>query len=109
MSDWYQYPTNFTNSITNVSNDSVDGVAKMFGSYPASQVSFFGAGMVTILWMIFFGLSYGAGAIRAILVSSFITGILSVYLWRIGLIDAWIIFLMIALTIFGAIGSMSDK
>jgi hypothetical protein len=43
------------------------------------------------------------------MVSSFVTAILSTYLWRIGLIDPSIIFVFAILTIVGAIGSKEER
>ena len=108
MTDWHQYPTNFTDPFTNQST-SVGGVGDFFGAYPASIVDGFGLGLVCIMWIIFFTLSYAIGTRKAVMASSFITGVLSVYLWRIGLIDPWIIFAMIFLTIIGAIGGKEEN
>jgi hypothetical protein len=106
---WHQWPTNFTNGITNATNQSVNGVGSFFGSYPASVVPGYGMGMVCILWVVFFSLSIASGVRKALMVSSFVTAILSTYLWRIGLIDPSIIFVFAILTIVGAIGSKEEK
>ena len=105
QTNWHQYPTNFTNNLTGVSNASVNGVGSMFGSYPASVVPGLGIGLVCIMWIVFFSLSIASGARKAMMAASFITGVISVYLWRIALVDTWVIFVLIALTIVGAIGS----
>lgn len=109
MADWWQYPTNFTNDITNVTNDSVNGVGSFFGTYPASVVPGVGLGLVSIMWLVFFSLSMASGVRKAMMASSFITGVLSVYLWRIGLIDVWVVFAMTIFTIIGTIGSKEEQ
>lgn len=105
---WHSYPTNFTNVVTNATNQTVTGVGSFFGSYPASVVPQLGIGLVAILWIVFFSLSYVSGVRKALMASSFITGILSIYLWRIGLVDIWVIFLLTVLTIVGGLGSKDE-
>lgn len=109
MSDWWDYPTNFTNRIDNTSGNSVDGVGSFFGSYPASIVPGMGLGLVAVLWLVFFSLSVASGVRKAMMVSSFICTILVTYLWRIGLVDVWVIFLLTVLTIVGAMGSKEEN
>ncbi len=108
MADWWEYPTNYTNRITNNSGNSVDGVGSFFGDYPASIVPGIGLGLVCIVWLIFFSLSSAMGARKAVMSSSFITMIISTYLWRIGLVPIWVLFLLIVLTIVGALGSKEE-
>lgn len=108
MADWWEYPVNYTNRIDNTSGNSVDGVGSFFGSYPASVVPGMGLGMVCIMWLVFFSLSIASGARKAMMTSSFITMILSTYLWRIGLVEVWVLFVLITLTIVGAIGSKDE-
>jgi len=106
---WWQYPTNFTNTIANTSQDSVDGVGSFFGTYPASVIGTnYGFGVIAIVWVIMFILSSASGVKRAMAASSFITFLLGTYLWRIGLAPTWSLFLLLALTIIGAIGSKSQ-
>ena len=109
MADWHQYPTNFTNTISNTNGSSVGGVADFFAIYPTSIVDGFGLGLVCIMWLVFFSLSMVSGARKSVMVASFITGVLSVFLWRIGMIDPWVIFLMTALTIVGALGAKEEN
>ena len=108
MADWWQYPTNYTNKMTNATGQSVDGIGSFFGSYPASIVPEMGLGLVAIMWVVFFTLSLATGTRKALMASSFITAILSTYLWRIGLVPLWTLFALIALTIIGAIGSKEE-
>lgn len=109
MSDWWNYPTDFNNTITGNSSDSVTGVGSLFGTYPASTVSGYGVGIVCIMWLVFYSLSIASGVRKAMMTSSFVTGVLSVFLWRIGIVDTWILFVLIALTIVGAIGSKEEQ
>ena len=107
--NWWSYPTNFTNRITNATNDSVNGVGSFFGSYPSSVVPGLGLGLVCIMWLVFFSLSMASGVRKALMVSSFITGILSFYLWRISMIDTWVVMVLAVLTVIGAIGSKEEQ
>ena len=109
MTNWWDYPTSFQNDITNVTNDSVNGVGSFFGTYPASVVPGVGLGLVSIMWLVFFSLSIASGVRKAMMASSFITGVLSIFLWRINLIPLWVIFLLTVLTIIGAIGSKEEQ
>jgi hypothetical protein len=109
MAQWWNYPTNFSNNITGVTNDSVDGVADMFAVYPASIYPDIGLGMVVIMWLTFFILSYASGARKAMAASSFVTLILSTYLWRIGYVPLWALFTLLGLLIIGLIGSKSEQ
>ena len=103
MADWHEYPTNFSNGT------SISGVGDLFGTYPAHIVENFGIGLSVILWLVLFALFYYSGTRKAMMASSFITGVLSVYLWRVDLIPAWVIFVCAILTVFGAIGSKSES
>jgi hypothetical protein len=106
---WWDYPTSFYNNVTGAVNDSVDGVADMFVTYPASIVPGIGIGMVVIMWLTFFILSYASGVKKAMAASSFITLILSTYLWRVGYVPLWILFTLIALLILGLIGAKDEQ
>ena len=108
MTNWHSYPNNYTDPTTNLST-SVGGVGDFFGSYPASVVPFAGNGIVILLWIVSFSLSLMSGTRKAFMVASFITATLSVYLWRIGMIDVGIIFILIVLTIVGAIGGKEEN
>lgn len=109
MADWWEYPTNYTNDLTNTSGSSISGVGSFFGSYPSSIVPGYGLGLVVIMWLVFFSLSIASGVRKAILASSFISLILSTYLWRIGLVPLWVLFTLIVLMVIGAIGSKEEQ
>ena len=100
---WHEYPTNFSNGT------SVDGVGSFFGSYPAAIVPFAGIGIVILLWIITFSLSLMSGVRKAFMVASFIAGVLSIYLWRMAMIDVSIVFILVILTIVGAIGAKEEN
>ncbi len=106
---WWDYPVSFKNNITGAVNDSVDGVADMFAVYPSSIVPDFGLGIVIIMWLTFFSLSYASGVRKAMAASSFITLILSTYLWRVGYVPLWSLFTLVVLLIIGLIGSKSEQ
>ena len=110
MADWWSYPTNFTNTISNTTQDSVDGVGSFFGTYPASIIGDnYGLGIISMLWIVMFTLSSASGVKRAMAASSFITMVLGTYLWRIGLAPLWTLFALGLLTIIGVIGSKSES
>jgi len=110
MSDWWSYPTDFNNTITNTANDSVTGVGSFFGTYPASIIGDnYGLGIISIVWLITFILSNASGVRKAMAASSFITFLLGTYLWRIGIAPLWTLFALIVLMILGVIGGKDDQ
>ena len=104
MTDWHPYPYNFSNGTS-----SVDGVGSFFGSYPASIVSMTGSGILVMIWMVVFMLSFVSGAIKAFTVASFVSTILGVYLMRIDLISVQWVFVLAVMTIVGFLLSKSEN
>ena len=100
---WFEYPSNYSSGLN------VSGVGS-FIQYGNSLVNnSLGLAYVIIIWTALFGINLVLGTKKALMTSSFITFILSVYLYRIGLIHPLVIFTLIVLTIIGVIGSGSDK
>lgn len=103
MTDWYEMPSNFSNGTE------VNGVGTWFQYISYLTGNWLGYGIVLMLWLVIFGLSMASGTRKALLTSSFITFLLSIYLMRIGIINPIILVLLIVLTIIGAIGSKEEQ
>jgi hypothetical protein len=98
---WHYYPSD--------SGWGVESVSDFFGAYPASIVPLMGIGLVLIIWVTAFSLSLMSGVRKAMAVSSFITGVLATYLWKLELVQPAVILVMAVLTIIGAIGGKEEN
>jgi len=100
MSDWYSYPTNYSNGTM------VDGVGKMFFNYPSTILNdTLAAGIIVMIWVVSFFLSSSVGTRKAIAVSSFISFVFSIFFFNLGLINPVIPIVLIIMTIIGVLGS----
>src|SRR6056297_1797841 len=101
MVDYWSYPTNYTNGT------GVNSTADFFLNYPAYITSGLSTTMIMVfVFLVFFALSLPFGVGSALVASSFISFILSTYLWWNGVLGAsGIIYPMIffSLTIVSAI------
>ena len=79
---YYSYPTNFSNgTIANT-------VSKFFFSYPKEIVGDnYGAGILSIIFLLSLTLSMVSGIKKALLTSLFITSIFSVFLVRLNAVN----------------------
>ena len=98
MSDWYEYPTNFSNG------SSVNGIGDYF-NWVSTTSPYFGSAIVLMIWLVVFGLSVVMGSRKAIAVASFISFVFSVYFSIAGMLNPVIPIALIILTIIGAMGS----
>lgn len=103
MVDWHEYPTNYSNGTE------VDGIGKMLFKYPQTLIGFTGAGWVLAIFIAVFGISLTAGSSNAFLVASFITFIFATFLWRLGMVATWILFLLLTGIIVSALLSAKDS
>lgn len=103
MTDWWELPTNFS------SGTEVNGVADLFVKYPSLILNnYFGVGITILIWLVSFGLSLASGTRKALMVSSFIAFIFSLYFVRLGALNLLVSVTLIGMTILGAIGSKSE-
>lgn len=103
MTDWYAYPTNFSNG------SSVDGVKDFFFTYPNLVTgSKMGAGLLLIIWVISFVISLSAGVKRSLSAASFITLIFAVPMWQMGVINLTVVFMIAFVMILGVIMSRGE-
>jgi len=99
--DWYSYPTNYSNG------SSINGSSDMFVKYPSFIMNdTFAAGIVLLVWIMTFAISLVVGTRKALAVSSFITLILAIYLMKY--LNPFILIGLVALTIIGIIGSKNE-
>lgn len=103
MANWYPYPTNYSNGT------SVDSVSKFFINYPTIiSNGWIGIWFITIVWFVFFTIGMVSGVRKSMMVASFICLVLSMYLLMLGAINPVVPFVMLILTIIGAIGSKEE-
>jgi hypothetical protein len=67
-----------------------------------------GYGFLLIIFLTTFGFSMVSGSRKALLTSSFITFLFSIYFMRMSMINPVIVFVLIVLTIIGALGSKGE-
>ena len=98
MTDWWEYPTNY-------SGNEINGVADFFVKYPSAILNdTFAIGIIILIWISSFMLSLRGGSRKAILISSFISFIFSLYFIQLGVMNLIVPIILIVLTIIGAIG-----
>ena len=103
ISDWYSYPNNYNNGTE------VNGLGSFIQWASFTVGDFLGYGILAILWISIFGISLASGSRKALLTSSFICFIFSIYLYRIGILNPVVCVLLIIATIIGAIGSKEES
>ena len=78
MSEWYQMPYNYSNGT------SVGGVGDFFMKYPSFILgNYLAMGIITMIWVMIFGISLAVGARKSLVAASFPTFILSLYKIRL--------------------------
>ena len=102
ITDWFEYPTNYSNGT------SVDGLGTFVQWANSTIGNSMGLGIILVIFSMSFGGALISGTKKALMVSGFITSILSIYLWRLGMINPVVIITLIIITIVGAIGSYNE-
>ena len=103
ITNFHEYPTNFSNGTI------VDGVGSLIQYTNIVLGEWFGAGILLLIWLASFIISLASGTSKALMVSSFISFVLSIYLVRLDMIHPVFVITLIILTIIGAIGSKSQQ
>ena len=99
LATWWEYANNYSNGTT------ADSVGKFFMKYPSFILTdWFGIGIVLMIWVISFALSMASGTRKALMTSSFIAFIFSIYFIRLGVMNMTVSIVLIVLTIIGALG-----
>ena len=97
MTDWYEYPYNYSNG------NSVNS----FGDYMhwafITSNDTLSYGFLLIIWLATFVLSLSIGARKGVAVASFITFLMSVYLVRLDAINMTVPIFLIIITIVGVL------
>ena len=96
---FYNYPNI---SVINGTTDYINFINTGISNWMAPAFLF-------IIWFVSYGVSLGIGVKKALMVSSFITFVISIYLIRMNLINPIITFGLLVLTIVGAILSKSEN
>lgn len=104
MADWWEYPTNYSNETE------VDGVSKMFMSYPSYLVSGkLGIALLIIIFIVSFTATLAAGSKKAFAVAGWISFIMGVFLASIkgadgaGILAVKWVMLMLVIAIMGTL------
>jgi len=103
---WWSYPTNFSNGTGLTSVTSV-GTLIQYSSYVTE--GWFAYGFLLILFIIVFALSSSMNSDKALTAASFITFIFSVYFLRLDMINLVVPFILIIMTIAGALASKESS
>ena len=100
--DWYTYPSNFSN------NTGVNSISDYYQYINFITGDWFATGFVILIWILSFGFSMVLGVRKALMSSSFIAFIFSIYFYRVSLVGNLLIILSIIGVIIGAIGSKEE-
>jgi len=99
----FELPTNFSNGTT------VDGVGSLFQYASYATGSWFGTGILFMIFMISFGVSALMNMGRAFASAAFITLIFSIYFVRIELVSPTIPFILGVATIVGFFWAKGER
>lgn len=99
----YEYPSNFSNGTE------VNGIGDFILYISSVTNNYFSIGILILIWMMTFSVGMMSGSRKAILTSSFITFIFSIYFFKLGVLNAVIPIFLIILTIIGAIASKEEN
>lgn len=94
---WYPYPSNFSNG------QEVNGLGNMIQYANFIVNGYLGMAFILIIFLLTFGFSLASGTKKAILVSSFISFLLSIPLVRMSILPIYIPIVLIVLVVIGAI------
>ena len=104
VTDWFDYPYNYSNGTAEV-----EGLGNFiqYGNLQAGH--WVASGFVLIIWILTFFASMVVGSRKALMVSSFISFLLSIYFVRLQMIPLYIPITLIIMTIIGALGSSKSQ
>lgn len=103
ITNWYQYPNNYSNGT------SVDGLGSFFQYTSFITNDWLATGILLIIWTFSFIISMASGSRKALLTSSFITFIFSVYFIRLNMVNPVIVAVLVVLTFIGAVTSYDES
>lgn len=96
LTNWFNYPENVT------------GVGTFFQHISTITNDWLAMGFLMIIWVFTFTASMVSGSRKALLTSSFITLIFSIYFIRLNMINPMIAFVLLLLTIIGGVASYNE-
>ena len=102
VTPWFEYPTNYSNGT------SVDGLGTFAQWANLTIGNSMGLGIILIVFLMSFGGALISGTKKALMVSGFITTILSIYLERLGMINPIVVITLVVITIIGVVGSYNQ-
>jgi len=95
----FEYPTNFSNGTA------VTGPGGFFLDYPTAIIANYANGLLLLIWLGVFAISMAFGSRKAILTSSFITGVFAIFFAARGWVNPVIPIVLVILIIIGLFGS----
>lgn len=102
--DIYPYPTNYSNGTI------ADSPGKLLLKYPGFILNdWLGIIVVGLIWAFTFIITLGSGSRKAILTSSFIAFIFSVWFVRLDMINPLVVLVTIIGIIIGVLGSKNEQ
>ena len=103
ISNWFEYPTNYSNGT------SVDGLGSFVQWADMTVAGSLGTGIILLIWVASFVMSLVAGSRKALATSSFIALVFSIYLYAMEIVSPIVIIILLALLIIGVLGSKSES
>ena len=103
MASNYSYPYNYSNG------SEVNGLGSWIVYISNLTNDWLPIGFLFLIWMVVFGVGMSSGSRKALLSSSFVTFIFSIYFFRLGIITIVVPIFLIVLTIIGAIASKDES
>lgn len=98
----YEMPSNFSNG------SEVNGLGNWIIYISGLTNDWLPIGFLFLIWMVVFGVGMSSGSRKALLSSSFVTFIFSIYFFRLGIVTIVIPIFLIVMTIIGAIASKDE-
>lgn len=99
----YSYPYNYSNG------SEVTGLGSYIAYISSLTNDWLPIGFLFLIWMTVFGAGMISGSRKALLSSSFVTFIFSIYFFRLGIVSIVIPIFLIVMTIVGAIASKDES
>ena len=100
---WYEYPSNYSNG------QSVEGIGNFIQYANYIVNGYLGMALLLLIFLLTFGFSMVSGTKKALLVSSFITFLLSIPLVRMQICPVYIPIILIVFVVIGAIIGEKDN
>lgn len=99
----FAYPSNFSNGTA------VEGIGTFLQYAGYTTDGLMGYAILITIFLMTFIVSLSAGSRKALLSSSFITFIFSVWFWKLGMVQAGFVFAFVLVMVIAIVGSKSSS